>query len=85
MPPAYFLFWASSVRFVASTVFQFFFHECLKKKVITVPGHFFDVRPYRNRPTKEPYSHLVRFSYGPNRRTVATALSRMAEVIREHR
>ena len=49
------------------------------------PGHFFDVRPYRNRPTKEPYSHLVRFSYGPNRRTVATALSRMAEVIREHR
>lgn len=38
-----------------------------------------------NRPTKEPYSHLVRFSYGPNRRTVATALSRMAEVIREHR
>lgn len=64
---------------------DYFFHECLKKKVITVPGHFFDVRPYRNRPTKEPYSHWVRFSYGPNRRTVATALSRMAEVIREHR
>lgn len=63
---------------------DYFFYECLKKKVITVPGRFFDIRPYRNRPTIEPLSHWVRFSYGPNRRTVTTALSRVAEVIREH-
>ena len=63
---------------------DYFFYECLKKKVITVPGHFFDVRPYRSRPTNEPFCHWVRFSYGPNRRTVATALSRIGEVIREH-
>lgn len=85
-PLGTFYIWASLENLPGKlTDADYFFHECLKKKVITVPGHFFDVRPYRNRPTKEPYSHLVRFSYGPDRRTVATALSRMAEVIREHR
>ena len=63
---------------------DYFFHACLKKKVITVPGHFFDVRPFRVRQTVEPYRHWVRFSYGPNRQTVTTALQRMAEVIQEH-
>ena len=33
---------------------DYFFHACLQKKVITVPGHFFDVRPFRVRPTNEP-------------------------------
>ena len=42
---------------------DYFFHACLQKKVITVPGHFFDVRPFRVRPTNEPYRHWVRFSY----------------------
>ena len=58
---------------------DYFFHACLQKKVITVPGHFFDVRPFRVRPTNEPYRHWVRFSYGPNRQTIKTA------VIEEHR
>ena len=62
-----------------------FFHACLKKKVMTVPGHFFDVRPFRVRPTNEPYRHWVRFSYGPNRQTIKTALERIAQVIKEHR
>lgn len=61
-----------------------FFHECLKKKVITVPGHFFDVHPYRVRPTIEPLRHWVRFSYGPDRKTIQTALNRIAQVIAEH-
>ena len=51
---------------------DYFFHACLQKKVITVPGHFFDVRPFRVRPTNEPYRHWVRFSYGPNRQTIKT-------------
>ncbi len=62
-----------------------FFYACLQKKVITVPGHFFDVRPFRVRPTNEPYRHWVRFSYGPNRKTIQTALERIAEVIRENK
>ena len=64
---------------------DYFFHACLQKKVITVPGHFFDVRPFRVRPTTEPYRHWVRFSYGPNRQTIKTALERIAQVIAEHR
>lgn len=64
---------------------DYFFHACLQKKVITVPGHFFDVRPFRVRPTNEPYRHWVRFSYGPNRQTIKTALERIAQVIVEHR
>lgn len=64
---------------------DYFFHACLQKKVITVPGHFFDVRPFRVRPTNEPYRHWVRLSYGPNRQTIKTALERIAQVIAEHR
>lgn len=64
---------------------DYFFHACLQKKVITVPGHFFDVRPFRVRPTNEPYRHWVRFSYGPNRQTIKTALERIAQVIKEYR
>lgn len=64
---------------------DYFFHACLQKKVITVPGHFFDVRPFRVRPTNEPYRHWVRFSYGPNRQTIKTALERIVQVIKEHR
>lgn len=64
---------------------DYFFHACLQKKVITVPGHFFDVRPFRVRPTNEPYRHWVRFSYGPNRQTIKTALERIAQVIKENR
>lgn len=64
---------------------DYFFYACLQKKVITVPGHFFDVRPFRVRPTNEPYRHWVRFSYGPNRQTIKTALERIAQVIAEHR
>ena len=63
---------------------DYFFHACLQKKVITVPGHFFDVRPFRVRPTNEPYRHWVRFSYGPNRSKIKIALERIAQVIQEH-
>lgn len=62
-----------------------FFYACLQKKVITVPGHFFDVRPFRVRPTNEPYRHWVRFSYGPNRQTIKTALERIEQVIEEYK
>ena len=47
--------------------------------------HFFDVRPFRVRPTNEPYRHWVRFSYGPNRQTIKTALERIEQVIKEYK
>lgn len=59
-----------------------FFFACLQEKVMTVPGHFFDVRPFRTRPAQEPYRHWVRFSYGPDRETIAKALARIEKVVR---
>lgn len=58
-----------------------FFYACLKENVMTVPGHFFDVRPFRTRPAEEPLKHWVRFSYGPDRATIETALKRIAKVV----
>lgn len=58
-----------------------FFHACLKKRVMTVPGHFFDIRPYRTRPAEELLRHWVRFSYGPDMRTVQTGVDRIRELI----
>lgn len=58
-----------------------FFHACLKKRVMTVPGHFFDIRPYRTRPAEEPLRHWVRFSYGPDMKTVQTGVDRIRELI----
>ena len=61
-----------------------FFFACLQEKVMTVPGHFFDIRPDRVRPAKEPYRHYVRFSYGPDRATIQKALARIEKVIADH-
>ncbi len=62
-----------------------FFFACLEKKVMTVPGHFFDVRPHRVRPAVEPYRHWVRLSYGPNMETLVKGLERMKEVVDSYR
>ena len=61
-----------------------FFFACLEEKVLTVPGHFFDVRPYRVRPAEEPYRHWVRLSYGPDMETVKKGLKRMRDVIQKY-
>ena len=63
-----------------------FFQAALEKQVIVVPGVFFDVNPGKRR------SHLpsrlrnyVRISFGPHIDTVALGLSRLEELISEHR
>ena len=61
-----------------------FFFACLDNKVLTVPGHFFDIRPYRTRPAEEPYRHWVRLSYGPDMATVKEGLKRMRDVIQKY-
>lgn len=58
-----------------------FFHACLARKVMTVPGRFFDVRPDGVRPVREPFGSWVRFSYGPGMAVVAEGLRRMEEVV----
>ena len=65
-----------------------FFRAALQKKVITVPGSFFDVDPGqrrhgRGRPSR--FAHHVRFSFGPELACIETALERLAQVVAEAR
>jgi aspartate/methionine/tyrosine aminotransferase len=56
-----------------------FFRAALEKKVIVVPGEFFDVNPGKRRAgrTSRFRSH-VRFSFGPAEATVRAGLERLA-------
>lgn len=61
-----------------------FFRAALERKVICVPGEFFDVNPGKRR------SHIpsrlrsyVRLSYGPSIETVAEGLDRLDDMIRD--
>lgn len=60
-----------------------FFKEALLRKVLTVPGRFFDVNPGGRRTTNSPFRHWVRFSFGPPEDNVRLGLDRLAEMIRE--
>ena len=63
-----------------------FFHAALERKVITVPGTFFDVDPGQRRigrPSR--FRHHMRFSYGPERERIEDALERLGALVNEHR
>lgn len=59
-----------------------FFREALRRKVLTVPGRFFDVNPGGRRPANPTFRHWVRFSFGPPEDNVRLGLDRLAEMIR---
>lgn len=59
-----------------------FFTEALKHKVITVPGHAFDIDPGKVRTGQNRFDQWVRFSYGPTASSVATGLDRLAKMLR---
>jgi aspartate/methionine/tyrosine aminotransferase len=58
-----------------------FFREALKRKVITVPGVFFDVNPGKRRPGPSPYRGFVRFSFGAPYEVVERGLDRLEEMV----
>ena len=61
---------------------QAFFQAALERKVITVPGTFFDVDPGQRRlgrPSR--FRHHIRFSFGPDFERITTACDRLAEVV----
>ena len=63
---------------------QVFFREALKRKVICVPGSFFDVNPGKRRIRKQSrFQHHVRFSFGPTLATIKTAIQRIKDMITE--
>jgi aspartate/methionine/tyrosine aminotransferase len=59
------------------------FRRALEKKVIVVPGHFFDVDPGQRRVGRASrFNQHVRFSFGPSEETIDTAIARLTEVVR---
>jgi len=63
-----------------------FFEQALERKVITVPGSFFDVDPGQRRVGRySRFDHHTRFSFGPELARMETALSRIGEMVDEAR
>ncbi len=58
-----------------------FMYEAFKHKVLTVPGEFFDVNPYRTREGRSPLKGYVRFSFGPPKENLVSGLDRLAEML----
>ena len=61
-----------------------FFRAALERRVMTVPGVFFDVNPSKLR-TSSPWRQWMRFSFGPDIDNVRTGLDRLAQMVREAR
>ena len=60
-----------------------FFRRALQRKVMTVPGEFFDVNPGKYRKGPSPYAQWMRFSFGPPMDNMKMGLSRLEEMFRE--
>jgi N-succinyldiaminopimelate aminotransferase len=59
-----------------------FFRAALAKKVITVPGEFFDVNPGKRRNARGSRFHgYTRFSFGPTPDQLELALTRIEELV----
>jgi hypothetical protein len=60
-----------------------FFRRALQRKVLTVPGEFFDVNPGRRRRAPSPFRRWMRFSFGPPLDNVELGLSRLEAMLRK--
>jgi aspartate/methionine/tyrosine aminotransferase len=58
------------------------FRAALERKVMVVPGRFFDVNPGGQRTPDSSYEHWVRFSFGPPEQNMQLGLSRLQELLR---
>ena len=58
-----------------------FFQRALERKVMTVPGEFFDVDPGGRRAGRSPYKKWMRFSFGPPRDNVELGLRRLRDML----
>lgn len=62
-----------------------FFEECLKEKVIVVPGVFFDINPSSRRELFDsPCHHFVRLSFGPPQEELDRGLDGLVRVLNKH-
>ena len=59
-----------------------FFRAALERKVITVPGEFFDVDPGKRRGLRPSrFRRHLRFSFGPAMPRIEAALERFKDLI----
>jgi aspartate/methionine/tyrosine aminotransferase len=81
-PQGTFYMWANLAKLPSPLDQGFaFFEACLKEKVITVPGIFFDVNPEKRRKTAR-YSQYVRISFGPEMDALVRGLDGIERVIK---
>jgi hypothetical protein len=60
-----------------------FFWRALERKVMTVPGPFFDVNPGKWRKGPSPYEKWMRFSFGPPMDNMVMGLERLERMVKE--
>ncbi len=84
-PEGTFYVWASAEHLPPSIADGMsFFRAALERKVITVPGAFFDVNPGRRRGGRESrFRRHLRFSFGPSMDKIETALERIGQLVRD--
>ena len=58
-----------------------FFEEALKRRVMTVPGRFFDIRLGQRRAAEHAYRSWMRFSFGPPEDNLIQGLDRLEEIV----
>ncbi len=82
-PEGTFYVWASAEHLPASiSDGMSFFRAALERKVITVPGEFFDVDPGKRRGGRASrFRRHLRFSFGPSMPKLELALERFKELI----
>ena len=82
-PEGTFYVWASAQHLPASiSDGMSFFRAALERKVITVPGEFFDVDPGKRRGGRASrFRRHLRFSFGPPMAKLELALERFKELI----
>jgi aspartate/methionine/tyrosine aminotransferase len=60
-----------------------FFRAALERKIITVPGEFFDVNPGKRRSGRASrFRDYVRFSFGPSMATLEKAVARLESLVK---
>ncbi|MBK9070300.1 MAG: pyridoxal phosphate-dependent aminotransferase [Myxococcales bacterium] len=82
-PEGTFYVWAGTQNLPASiNTGMTFFQAALERKVIVVPGDFFDVDPGKRRRGRNMRFHQhLRFSFGPTMAKLDTALARLKDMI----
>jgi N-succinyldiaminopimelate aminotransferase len=82
-PEGTFYVWASAQHLPpAISDAMGFFRAALDRKVITVPGEFFDVNPGKRRGNRASrFRRHLRFSFGPPMARLELALARLGEMI----